>query len=341
MGVTERVMHVVKVPRTDKLPDFKPKFPDFDIGNLRLHLLESKPKVKEKYLKQLIPKREIVTKYEQPTELESLQIDAAEHDDKEQPTEHVSSKHENQDHVDKHEHQHDNDELKEFEEDRDDRSQISRAPSNRDIQSVKGDDHEEEAHHEEPEQTETEKKQEYLLRFKMLKKKYPQVVVDEFNEHSDIDMMVGAYNRTIKELNVDMAVQHYQSILFVGFYAVEWGVSKVIGIDLSGFAAQQIASINKYNHLLIELGERSYSNFGSSLPVEVRLFGMILFQAGLFYISKQTGGQGALDMFSSLMGNAPKPVEQEQQAESADKLPKKRMRGPRITPQDIQNAKED
>jgi len=94
--------------------------------------------------------------------------------------------------------------------------------------------------------------------------------------------------------------------------------------------------MHKYNPLLIELGEREYNSWGSNLPVEVRIIGMIIFQAGIFYLGKVVAekfGSSVSDIFKGFTGQPPQPEYNSQHGDAPKK--KKHMRGPRIKPDDI------
>ena len=108
---------------------------------------------------------------------------------------------------------------------------------------------------------------------------------------------------------------------------------------MSGFTQQQTAMMHKYDKLLVELGEKEYSSFGSSLPVEVRLLMMILFQAGIFFVGKtieKRNGSSAANMFAGLTGM---PMSSTQSVDEEAPRPKRRMRGPRLSPEDISRMK--
>lgn len=190
-----------------------------------------------------------------------------------------------------------------------------------------------------PEEREEKEKEEYIWRFRILKKKYgngASIPIPEYNEHSDLTMMKTSYERTIRELYLDDSVETYRSYLLGGWIAIEYVCTSIIGIDLRGFTVQQSALMYKYDRMLIELGEKSHERFGASLPVEVRLLGMILFQAGIFYAGKiisESYGGSASDIFKNMMGLPPDPVQNNESEEKA----KKKMRGPKLKASDIRD----
>jgi hypothetical protein len=194
-----------------------------------------------------------------------------------------------------------------------------------------------------PEEREKKEKEEYIWRFRILRKKYknPLVEIPEFNEHSELLDMKNAYERTTKELFLDSTVESYKSYLIGGFMLTEFICTNWAGVDLSGFTSSQTKMMYKYDMLLIELGEKSYSSWGSNLPVEVRLAGLIIFQAGLFYLGKvitaNYGGSMA-DLFKGMTGQPSEVIK--------DEPVKKKMNGPKFKAEDIRNmanvkAKED
>jgi hypothetical protein len=64
----------------------------------------------------------------------------------------------------------------------------------------------------------------------------------------------------------------------------------------------------KYDRLLMELGEKSYTSWFNKTPVELRLLGLVLFQAGIFYIGKivkDEYGSDAAEFFAQFTGQPP------------------------------------
>lgn len=185
------------------------------------------------------------------------------------------------------------------------------------------------------EERERNDKADLLFKFMVLKRQYPNVDIPEFTEHSDMSTMRRVYDQVIRRVSLDSSVEDYKTYLIGGMMVLEWVSTNWLGIDLQGFTAAQSKS-NKYERLLIELGEKNYSTVGSRFPVEVRLLFLIIFNAGLFYVQKMifSGGGGATVMNALFGGmnqpqnNAPPPKQRKRGGG---------MRGPTITPDEVED----
>ena len=133
---------------------------------------------------------------------------------------------------------------------------------------------------------EDDQKRELLFKFHRLKKTYPKVDIPEFNMMSNGDTMKRTYDSTVKNLAIDSTVETYKSYLMMGFMGCEIVLGKV-GFDMEGYTQQQTLYMNKYEKLLIELGEKSYVPSSiNKWPVEIRLIALVLFQTTIFVVSK-------------------------------------------------------
>jgi hypothetical protein len=152
---------------------------------------------------------------------------------------------------------------------------------------------------------EDDKKRELLFKFHRLKKTYPKVDIPEYNMLSNADNMKKTYDTTVKNLAIDSTVETYKSYLIMGFMGCEIVLGKV-GFDMEGYTQQQTLYMNKYEKLLIELGEKSY--VPSSLnnwPVEIRLMALVLFQTTIFIVSKiiaKKTNVNILQMYNNVTG---------------------------------------
>jgi hypothetical protein len=95
--------------------------------------------------------------------------------------------------------------------------------------------------------------------------------------------------------------------------------------DMQDFTKQQILQMNKYEHLLIELGEKNYVPEGSKWPVEIRLLFTIVINAAIFIITKMVLKKVGSGLFG-FMEN----INNSSQSQSQPDPPKRKMRGPDI-----------
>ena len=166
-------------------------------------------------------------------------------------------------------------------------------------------------------------KRELMFKMELLKKSYPHAVIQEFSIHSDYSNMKKTYDSTVRRLSLDSTVENYKTYLIGGFMVTEYILGNFLGFDMQGFTQQQIISMNNYEKLLIELGEKSYVPEGSQWPVEVRLLGMIIIQAALFIISRmimKKTGSNLLGMINNMNINTA----------NRQTTAKRKMKGPSI-----------
>ena len=173
-----------------------------------------------------------------------------------------------------------------------------------------------------------DKKRELLFKFELLKKSYPNTTVPEFSIHSDHQIMQRSYDDSVRRLSLDSTVESYKTYLIGGFMLTEFVFGSFLGFDMQGFTQQQIVSMNSYEKLLIELGEKSYVPSGSKWPVELRLLFLIIMNAAFFIVSKmimKKTGANIMNMINN-MNTSP----------STD-IPgrKRKMKGPNIDINDI------
>lgn len=204
------------------------------------------------------------------------------------------------------------------------------------------------------EQKEEKEKDELLWKFKILKKKHPQHLdaIPDFDEHSDIVTMRRKYQMTVKELHMESKLFEYRKFVFFGGCIFEGLCTNILGVDFKGFS--EVQDIHGYDALLVELGEKSYTNFTAYLPVEIRLIIAFTVNVAIFYIFKtmsvrvtseelftmisQVGGEKIADFFRNATGKETK------KKETTAAPAKKRMRGPTIRAEDVQKmsiGKED
>ena len=172
-----------------------------------------------------------------------------------------------------------------------------------------------------------------MFKIDLLKKSYPNSSIPEFSIHSDYNTMKKTYDSTVRRLSLDSAVEQYKTYLIGGFMVCEFLLGNFLKLDMQGFTQQQILSMNSYEKLLIELGEKSYVPSGSKWPVELRLLFLIITNAAFFLISKmimKKTGANLMGMINNMNISQHQPVNQQQK--------KKKMKGPDI---DLENLPDE
>lgn len=162
-------------------------------------------------------------------------------------------------------------------------------------------------------------KRELMFKFDLLKRSYKSSSIPEFTIHSDYKTMSKSYDSTIRQVNVEGNIESYKSYLITGFYIIEFVLGYYLKFDMEDFTKQQIIGMNKYETLLVELGEKSYIPTGSQWPVEVRLLFMIVVQTAIFMVTKMVFKKVGQDFFGILNGA---------QAQPGPEAVKRRMKGP-------------
>lgn len=192
---------------------------------------------------------------------------------------------------------------------------------------------------EEMEELIEEERREYLLKLKMLRKRCSDLTLPPYSEHSTHGELKRIYDDALRELSVAHNFENYKGYLMGGFLLTEFVCTQLFKIDMGGYAKVQMAQITKYDQLLFELGEKSYMGFGSSLPVEIRLIGLILFNAAVFYIGKlvaEKGGESVATLFKGLFGAHVSSEPAKPNTRVAPAATKKR-RGPSISVDEIRD----
>ena len=126
----------------------------------------------------------------------------------------------------------------------------------------------------------------YFDKFAVLKRKYKDFKIPEFSQYADITTMKRTYDTAVKQLHLDSTVETYKKYLIGGFTLTQFLFNKFLKIDMTGFAEQQILSMNQYEQVLIEIGEKSYFKPPSQTSPEIKLVMLIGFNAVIFLISK-------------------------------------------------------
>lgn len=130
---------------------------------------------------------------------------------------------------------------------------------------------------------EEDEKRQLLFKFDLLKRQYKdfQSIVPEYTIMSDLSTMQKSYETILQRVVLDSSVEDYKNYFRQACFGVEWALN-YFGFDITGFTADQMSKMNTYERLLVELCAKHYNPAGSSVPVEIRLLGMIILNAALF-----------------------------------------------------------
>jgi hypothetical protein len=178
---------------------------------------------------------------------------------------------------------------------------------------------------------EEDEKRQLLFKFDLMRRQYTEsaTLIPEYTVHSDLRVMQRSYETTLQRVVLDSTVEDYKGYFQKGCFAVEF-LLNYFGFDISGFTGDQMSKMNAYERLLVELCAKHYNPAGSSIPVELRLLGMIFMNAALFIGMKimakkfETGGPPASPPPASA-GSQPEP---------------RKMRGPQNIGVPVGNDKE-
>jgi hypothetical protein len=160
-------------------------------------------------------------------------------------------------------------------------------------------------------------------RFGILRDSWPNYHIPDYGDDIPLEHIHAQYDIYVRHIHISNDVDQYKVYIVIMFLLIELFCTK-IGLNIGGYTVAQMRSMNKYERLLVELGETNYktsaaANGGvpqqSSWPVEVRIFFMALVNAVTFIIIKMLAnfiGEGIattiVDALSSyLSGTPPQP----------------------------------
>lgn len=336
-------LKVKKIPLGYDIPLFEPKFPPLD--NLRLDMIENKEKIKKNAPKPVFyrPPEEDV-----PKSVEKFTDDNEYNSDSDEILKQLEDTYEKTNSSIAGTTTSDDEENSEI-----NFSTASAAPSTQPAPSVSSEPSaperpyyiEKKEESEESSEKEAKEKADYLFKFMVLRRQYPNVEIPQFSDHSDLGTMKRVYENVIRRVSLDSSVINYKKFLVGGFMVCEWMSTNWLNIDIQGFTASQLKVQNQYDRLLLELGEKNYTPLGSRFPVEVRLLFMIFMNAGLFYVQKSVFSGKGLDIMGMLnsVGGGGSGGSEGTAKESTQGSPnprssgiRRKMRGPTISPEDIE-----
>jgi hypothetical protein len=160
----------------------------------------------------------------------------------------------------------------------------------------------------------------FIGQFGILRNAWPNYHIPEITNEMSLSEIHAQYTIYLRHIHVTHGVDQYKVYMVIMWLIVEAVLTKM-GLPIGGYTVMQLKSMNKYDQLLIELGETNYKSNGSvsimqsNWPVEARLFFMALLNAVAFIIIKMLSnviGEGAAvpiieGLMSFIAGTPPQP----------------------------------
>lgn len=155
-------------------------------------------------------------------------------------------------------------------------------------------------------------------RFELLRDSWKNYNIPEIDEDTPLDEIHEQYEYYVKNIQIKENSGKYKVYMVLLWLGIEFVCAK-LGLNISGYTMLQLKTMNKYERLLIKLGERNYkytSSEESTWPVEFDLIFMALVNAIIFifiklvcdYLNMSNKAEALTDYVSSyLSGVNPQP----------------------------------
>jgi hypothetical protein len=155
----------------------------------------------------------------------------------------------------------------------------------------------------------------FISKYMTIKQSYPNWNIPVPEESWSLDYTHDLYESLVKQIVISMNCNQYRAYLVIMFLGIEIFCIKVLGLDMSGYTLAQVESMNRYDQLLAELGEKYYIQGPSSWPLEARLIIVAGVNAIFFlvvkYLCKWAGNDSFAPAIQSILnqllggGNVP------------------------------------
>lgn len=170
-----------------------------------------------------------------------------------------------------------------------------------------------------------DKKRELLLQFDLMKSRHRDIELPNYTMNSDYNVMKNTYDNLVRNIHITKSAATYKKVFRLSLFLIEYGMGKYLKFDMDGYTAYQMESMDEYEKLLIEIGEKSYISGSTDLPAEFQLALMVILNTVTFIFLKMLEKKG-MSMLASQFQNLSKAA-----AESTNEQPRKgRMKKPDI-----------
>ncbi len=144
---------------------------------------------------------------------------------------------------------------------------------------------------------------EFNVKLGILRRSFPEYNFSDFPDNASLDAIHDIYAGYVKQVVIALNCSQYRIFLIIMFLALEAFGVKVLKLNMGGFTLSQLRTLNRYDSILIELGEKYYFGGLSSWSPEARLIFMGVTSALTFivvkYLANYIGGEAAMQPIQS------------------------------------------
>jgi len=141
----------------------------------------------------------------------------------------------------------------------------------------------------------------YISRIGILRDTWPTYGIPIPTESQSLRDIISGYNEYVRHIAARNSTDQFRLIIVFLWLFSEYILVRWLKVTASGFTLIQMKTMNKYEQLLIELGEKNSVESFSSWPVEIKLIGMTLLNIVIFVGIKMIAGGLNDSMVSSIM----------------------------------------
>ena len=123
----------------------------------------------------------------------------------------------------------------------------------------------------------------FKLKFKTLVDNFPGLDIKMPSEDEDLHNIHARYDEYLAHIQAQESIGMWKFALSASWLAIEFVFTKLIGLNMTGFAKCELNKIYKYDTILQELGEKHYFSIGAGWPLWVR-FMLITMMSALFFL---------------------------------------------------------
>ena len=128
------------------------------------------------------------------------------------------------------------------------------------------------------------------IKFDILRENWPRLNVGMPQGDEDPEKLYKTYYAWIKYVHLNSSSGQFKVYLIIFFALIELALVKGLKIGLArGLCSFQIKLMNKYDTVMLELGEKYLFGFGNGWPAEVRLLMFSVVYTGIFIGIKLLG----------------------------------------------------